>query len=261
MYYFQASAIGSKIIENNGDVHDYISKGTGSNFFFNVLTFVILYNNLIPISLQVTLEFVKFIQAYFINSDLDMYHEETDTFALARTSNLNEELGQIRYVFSDKTGTLTQNVMKFKECTIAGLKHSTDTLDSIMAENELQSPDSIAVASSVLPEDLNTPEAKLFFTVMAVCHTVIPEVDSLGETTYNASSPDEKALVEGAAYFGYKFSGRKPESVIVNDREEYKVLDTIEFTSARKRMSCVVRFPNGKLKLLIKGADMMINDR
>ena len=109
--------IGGEVIKNNGDNHDYVSGNDDrGNFFFNVLTFVILYNNLIPISLLVTLEFVKFIQANFINNDNDMEYE--GTYALARTSNLNEELGQIKYVFSDKTGTLTQNVMKFKECSI-----------------------------------------------------------------------------------------------------------------------------------------------
>ncbi len=50
-----------------------------------------------------------------------MYHEPTDTPALARTSNLNEELGQVEYVFSDKTGTLTENLMVFRQCTIAGI--------------------------------------------------------------------------------------------------------------------------------------------
>ena len=59
---------------------------------------------------------MKLLQANFINNDAEMHYQGTD--ALARTSNLNEELGQIRYVFSDKTGTLTQNVMKFKECSI-----------------------------------------------------------------------------------------------------------------------------------------------
>ena len=117
-----ASAIGSEIVKNGGDKTDYIPKSDNNdlrdNFFFNFLTFIILYNNLIPISLLVTLEFVKLIQAYFINMDREMYHADSDTFALARTSNLNEELGQIKYVFSDKTGTLTQNVMKFKECSI-----------------------------------------------------------------------------------------------------------------------------------------------
>ena len=69
---------------------------TISNFGYNFLTFFILYNNLIPISLQVTLELVKFVQAMFISMDLDMYDESTDTPAVARTSNLNEELGQVK---------------------------------------------------------------------------------------------------------------------------------------------------------------------
>ena len=103
---FFITAAGSEVITSGNNEHTYLGPGEGDpNFFWNVLTFVILYNNLIPISLLVTLEIVKFVQAKFINKDLDMYHEETKTYALARTSNLNEELGQIKYVFSDKTGT------------------------------------------------------------------------------------------------------------------------------------------------------------
>lgn len=96
------------------------SEAKTKNFAFNLLTFIILFNNLIPISLQVTLEVVRFVQATFINMDIEMYHPETDTPAMARTSNLNEELGMVRYVFTDKTGTLTRNVMEYKRCSIAG---------------------------------------------------------------------------------------------------------------------------------------------
>jgi phospholipid-transporting ATPase len=67
-----------------------------------------------------TIEVVKFWQASLINSDLDMYHAPTDTPALCRTSSLVEELGQIAYIFSDKTGTLTRNEMEFRECSIFG---------------------------------------------------------------------------------------------------------------------------------------------
>jgi len=268
-----ASAAGFEVI-TSGDQNDLTynrpSDDTGSpNFFWNFLTFVILYNNLIPISLLVTLEIVKFFQAKFINKDLDMYHEDTKTYALARTSNLNEELGQIKYVFSDKTGTLTQNIMKFRECSIAGKKMKADQVDTrLNAENE-QDPNTIQSSSQGFNSNLNQikldHQSELFFTSLAVCHTVIPETID-GKLTYNASSPDEKALVEGAAEFGFKFLDRKPEIVQVETGSdgtivEYKVLDTIEFTSARKRMSTVVRFPDGKLRLLIKGADMMIIDR
>ncbi|XP_035294147.1 phospholipid-transporting ATPase IA isoform X1 [Cricetulus griseus] len=105
------------------DWYLHLHYGGANNFGLNFLTFIILFNNLIPISLLVTLEVVKFTQAYFINWDLDMHYEPTDTAAMARTSNLNEELGQVKYIFSDKTGTLTCNVMQFKKCTIAGVAY------------------------------------------------------------------------------------------------------------------------------------------
>jgi len=97
-----------------------IAEEMTKNFAFNLLTFIILFNNLIPISLQVTLEVVRFVQATFINMDIEMYHAETDTPAMARTSNLNEELGIVKYIFTDKTGTLTKNVMEFKRCSVGG---------------------------------------------------------------------------------------------------------------------------------------------
>uniref|UniRef100_A0A672TC06 Phospholipid-transporting ATPase n=1 Tax=Sinocyclocheilus grahami TaxID=75366 RepID=A0A672TC06_SINGR len=100
-----------------------LNYGGAANFGLNFLTFIILFNNLIPISLLVTLEVIKFVQAFFINWDTDMLYEVTNTPAMARTSNLNEELGQVKYIFSDKTGTLTCNVMQFKKCTIAGVAY------------------------------------------------------------------------------------------------------------------------------------------
>ncbi|XP_017545637.1 phospholipid-transporting ATPase IA isoform X1 [Pygocentrus nattereri] len=247
--------------------------GGAANFGLNFLTFIILFNNLIPISLLVTLEVIKFIQAYFINWDTDMLYEATNTPAMARTSNLNEELGQVKYIFSDKTGTLTCNVMQFKKCTIAGIAygHSSEVEDGSFAEEDGHSSHSMEEAGFNDPSLLenlqsNHPTAPVimeFMTMMAICHTAVPERNE-DTITYQAASPDEGALVRAARNLGFVFSARTPDSVIVEslgEEEKYELLHVLEFTSARKRMSVIMRTPSGKIRLYCKGADTVIYDR
>ena len=94
------------------------------------ITQFILYGYLIPISLYVSLEMVKVAQSmYFINLDRRMYHGDSDTAASARTSNLNEELGQVRTIMSDKTGTLTRNTMEFFKLSVGGTKFGAGYTD------------------------------------------------------------------------------------------------------------------------------------
>ncbi|KAM9741578.1 putative phospholipid-transporting ATPase IA isoform 4-T5 [Menidia menidia] len=235
-----------------------LNYGGAANFGLNFLTFIILFNNLIPISLLVTLEVIKFIQAFFINWDTDMLYEPTNTPAMARTSNLNEELGQVKYIFSDKTGTLTCNVMQFKKCTVAGVAYGHST----------QASEEAGFNDPSLLENLqsNHPTAAVildFMTMMAICHTAVPECMD-GEITYQAASPDEGALVRAARNLGFVFSGRTPDRVIVESlgkEEQYELLHVLEFTSTRKRMSVIMRTPSGKIRLYCKGADTVIYDR
>uniref|UniRef100_A0A8C1U9X5 Phospholipid-transporting ATPase n=1 Tax=Cyprinus carpio TaxID=7962 RepID=A0A8C1U9X5_CYPCA len=235
-----------------------LNYGGAANFGLNFLTFIILFNNLIPISLLVTLEVIKFVQAFFINWDTDMLYEVSNTPAMARTSNLNEELGQVKYIFSDKTGTLTCNVMQFKKCTIAGVAYGHSS----------QSTEETGFNDPSLLENLqsNHPTASViqeFMTMMAICHTAVPEcIDN--KITFQAASPDEGALVRAAQNLGFVFSGRTPDCVIVESHgkeEKYELLHVLEFTSTRKRMSVIMRTPSGKIRLYCKGADTVIYER
>uniref|UniRef100_A0A672NDC0 Phospholipid-transporting ATPase n=1 Tax=Sinocyclocheilus grahami TaxID=75366 RepID=A0A672NDC0_SINGR len=237
----------------------YLSRDISLNFWYNLLTFIILYNNLIPISLLVTLEVVKFTQALFINWDVEMYYAETDTPAMARTSNLNEELGQVKYLFSDKTGTLTCNIMHFKKCTIAGITygHLPSTSHN---STEFDDP---ALIQNIEKNHPTSPQICEFLTMMAVCHTVVPEREG-NQIIFQASSPDEGALVKGAKSLGFVFTARTPHSVIIEARgneQIYELLNVLEFSSNRKRMSVIVRTPTGKLRLYCKGADNVIFER
>ncbi|KAI1322811.1 phospholipid-translocating P-type ATPase [Xylariaceae sp. FL0255] len=235
----------------------------------DLVTYWVLFSALVPISLFVTVELVKYWHGILINDDLDIYYDVTDTPANCRTSSLVEELGMVGYVFSDKTGTLTCNMMEFKQCSIAGIQYAEDVTEDRRAV--VQDGVEIGIHDfNRLRENLKTHQTSetisQFLSLLATCHTVIPErnEEKGGKIKYQAASPDEGALVEGAAMIGHTFVARKPRAVMIEVEGEeltYELLAVCEFNSTRKRMSTIYRCPDGKVRLYCKGADTVILER
>ncbi|KAJ3272622.1 hypothetical protein HDV01_005369 [Terramyces sp. JEL0728] len=264
-------ATGQMIAENSSLFNHHFllsSKITPLEFTGNILTFVILFNNFIPLSMVVTVEIVRIALAQFINLDLDMYHDQSQIGAVAKTSTLVEELGQVDFLFSDKTGTLTQNIMTFKMASIGGVNYS-ETIPEGKAIAEAEGHMKYKTFSDLkenLQKGPNQAILNNFLALLSVCHTVIPERDDANPSIvkYQASSPDEAALVEGAKQLGYFFHTRKPKYICISVDGidiQYELLNINEFNSDRKRMSMVVRCPDKTIKLFIKGADTVMFER
>ena len=175
-----------------------------------------------------------------------MYYEKADIPARARTSNLNEELGQVNTILSDKTGTLTCNEMDFVKCTIAGTSYGEGITEVEIAaaqregkistshqdneqntENEISGAGTIKGFNFIDKRLMNNnwiqqpcaSEIQMFLRILAVCHTVVPDEDESGMITYEAESPDEGAFVMAARELGFEFFKRTQSSVWVKETD------------------------------------------
>lgn len=331
----------------------YIDNGYPS-FKQIIIGYLIMFNNVIPLSLYVSLEIVKLGQMLLIQNDVHMYDEESDTAMKCNTNTILENLGQVSYVLSDKTGTLTENVMEFRKLSIAGvpITHQTGLIEdrgrtsmhqgrASMQQSRSRSPmqrdagflagethnrvdksmssevqrrlkvdarDPSASDSSTMAErapiwlqrlssdtrrshiatsdndwstidllkhmrtDPNskfTIKAREYILALALCHTALPETNPDGSVSFQASSPDEIALVQAAQELGFLVSHRTTRTITLVEKRgsgepnqsTYEVLNIIEFSSARKRMTIVVRCPDSRLWLICKGADSVMIPR
>uniref|UniRef100_A0A8C7YYA2 Phospholipid-transporting ATPase n=1 Tax=Oryzias sinensis TaxID=183150 RepID=A0A8C7YYA2_9TELE len=215
--------------------------------FTDFLAFMVLFNYIIPVSMYVTVEMQKFLGSYFIAWDEEMFDEELGQGAQVNTSDLNEELGQVEYVFTDKTGTLTENNMEFIECCVDGNVYIPHAICN----------------GQILILCLRLQEYEdLFFRALCLCHTVqVKEEETVesikrgihqGKSTsfYISSSPDEVALVEGMK--------RTTKKLIT---KLFELLHVLNFDSVRRRMSVIVRSSSGEYLLFCKGADSSIFPR
>ncbi|KAG0647426.1 phospholipid-transporting ATPase [Hyphodiscus hymeniophilus] len=292
------------------------------------IAFIIEFNNLIPLALYVSMEIIKFAQ-FLLLQDIECYDEESNTPMVCNTQTIFENLGQVNHIFTDKTGTLTENVMHFRKMSVAGIvwQHHVHGrgrvgIEVANVEQQVQSSEGppqntglneIASSSTknvpvvtVSPVDESNAtqssqepasnrrrveneshsrlldylrdypstslaqKIRFFLLSLALCHTCFPEAQDKGGITFQAESPDELALVEAARELGYSVIDRDARSVrlLIHRpdseaaiQETYEVLDIIEFSSMRKRMSIIVRFPDGRICIFCKGADSVIQQR
>jgi phospholipid-transporting ATPase len=275
----------SALSENSGDFW-YMSqlfdrnKNAWKSLYEGVILYFLLFNNFVPIGLLASLEFVKVVYTkIYINADLDMMDVDGSGLgAVANNTQIPEELGQINMVFSDKTGTLTKNIMKFKKFWLPNNERygKYDTFESKKVKGFWDE----RVIENNWMRDKHASYFFDMFIILALCHTVTPEIKN-NVLEYEASSPDELTLVKYAAEVGFKVIARTENTITIEmfDSEtmalrqvQFLIMNVLHFNSDRKRMSVIIRvlddigyfrdqLPLGKIFIFSKGADEVVTKR
>ncbi|KAJ5092406.1 hypothetical protein NUU61_007276 [Penicillium alfredii] len=226
-------------------------------WYIAIMIYLILFSTIIPMSLRVNLDMAKTVYGRFIERDKDI----PDT--VVRTSTIPEDLGRIEYLLSDKTGTLTQNEMELKKIHVGTVSYANEAMDEVgsfirqgFAGNTLTTPSTIfgtqagAAAAPRTRREIGSRVRDLLLA-LALCHNVTPtteEKDGQKVTTYQASSPDEIAIVRYTEEVGLKLSYRDRQSVVLESTDSkqvvvrVRILDIFPFTSDSKRMGVIVEF-------------------
>jgi phospholipid-translocating ATPase len=259
-------------------------KGFGGPWYRYLFRFILLFSYIIPISLRVNLELGKSFYSWAIGKDPSM------TGTAVRCTTIPEELGRISYLLSDKTGTLTQNSMVLKRLHLGTVSYAADSFEELSA----------TLKSTYLGSDTSTSSKTKFrrsentrirdaVQALALCHNVTPvyETSETSETdtgsiaseaeadqhlqitekqvvSYQASSPDEVALVQWTQEVGLALSRRDLSSMQLRGPDDrlynYTILQVFPFTSETKRMGIIVKdLQTGEIVFYLKGADVVMS--
>ncbi|KAF2097050.1 phospholipid-translocating P-type ATPase-like protein [Rhizodiscina lignyota] len=258
------------------EIHD------GRTWYISVMRYLILFSTIVPVSLRVNLDMGKTVYAFYIQHDKDI------PGTIVRTSTIPEDLGRIEYLLSDKTGTLTQNEMELKKVHVGTVSYANEAMEEVSTytrqafatpdEQTLVTPSSAYVAPSTSATRTRREigaRVRDLVLALALCHNVTPtaeEIDGESVTTYQASSPDEIAIVKWTELVGLRLLRRDRMSMTLQSVHtgrtvvRVKILTVFPFTSEGKRMGIIVQFEssNGsdddrEIWFFQKGADTVMS--
>ncbi|KAI0597978.1 hypothetical protein F4775DRAFT_557110 [Biscogniauxia sp. FL1348] len=259
----------------------------GNVWYVKIMRFLVLFSTIVPISLRVNLDLGKSVYSWFIQRDPGI------PGAVVRTSTIPEDLGRIEYLLSDKTGTLTQNEMEMKKIHVGTVSYANEAMDEVTAYIRHGFVGALSTDVLVTPSSSPSTTAGVTATrtrreigtrvrdvvlALALCHNVTPiteEANGHTFTSYQASSPDEIAIVRWTESVGLRLTYRDRKSMILESTEtgkpvvQVRILDVFPFTSDGKRMGIIVQFceqlrtspsslTEGEIWFYQKGADTVM---